>query len=201
MEEFAFSLFGRVTDKLRFTNAGSEKRKNLVLVFCSSSSRIKEWPVENFAELLEKIPLADHQFFLCGSRFDENRAEEIRRIFPRAVNLCGQTTATEILDLIASAKLIISNDSFAVHFAALTLTSCVVILGGGHFGRFLPYPGGQRYRHIAVAYHKMECYGCNWRCTKRSTNEPTVPCITSVHVDQVLKQVHRLLASLPGPNR
>lgn len=199
MEKFSIALFGRVTDNLRLMNAYSEERKKLVLVFCGSSSRVKEWPVENFAELLEKMSIVDHQFFLCGSRFDTDRAEEIKRIFPKAINLCGQTTASEILELIASAKLIISNDSFAVHYAALTLTPCVVILGGGHFGRFLPYPRRRRYRHIAVAYHKMECYGCNWRCTQRSSNEPSVPCITSIHVEQVLKQAHGLLADSKNP--
>ena len=56
-------------------------------------------------------------------------------------DLSGKTSLTELLRLLRSAKLLVSNDSGVVHAAASVNTSAIVILNGSQFGRFLPYPG------------------------------------------------------------
>jgi len=53
--------------------------------------------------------------------------------------LAGKTTIAQLVELIRNASLLIGNDSAAIHMAAATQTPSVCILGGGHYGRFLPY--------------------------------------------------------------
>ena len=82
-----------------------------------------------------------------------------------------------------------------IHIAAAVKTPSVCILGGGHFGRFLPYPKnllGQCEQ--IVVYKKMDCYGCNWNCVYTKRRNEVVPCVQQIDVDMVIKAVHELLS-------
>jgi len=58
----------------------------------------------------------------------------------RVENLCGTTSLTELVDIISKAKLLITNDSSALHIAACLNTQTICLLMGRHYGRFAPYP-------------------------------------------------------------
>ncbi|MDP6447479.1 MAG: hypothetical protein QF805_27025, partial [Pirellulaceae bacterium] len=45
----------------------------------------------------------------------------------------------------------------------------VVIVGGGHFGGFVPYPAEVAPPNARFVFHEMPCYHCFWRCDKRAT--------------------------------
>jgi len=64
----------------------------------------------------------------------------------------------------------------------------VAILGGGHFGRFLPYVViPEKKKHLpAVVFHKMDCFGCEWDCQFVSFGE-LVPGVGRVGVKEVKK--------------
>lgn len=61
--------------------------------------------------------------------------------------------------VIAGASLCIGNDTFTAHAAAALGVPSVTALGGGHFGRFLPYDPAS-----VVATMPLSCQGCHWRC-------------------------------------
>jgi hypothetical protein len=46
-----------------------------------------------------------------------------------------------------------------MHAACAVGTPNAVLLGGGHFGRFMPYDGAT----VAAAL-PLDCFGCDWRC-------------------------------------
>jgi ADP-heptose:LPS heptosyltransferase len=114
---------------------------------------------------------------------------------------CGQTTLPELAGVIANAKLTVTNDTSAAHLAAALCTPAVAILGGGHFGRFLPYPAECKPDNGAlhVACHSMPCYQCNWRCVHARRPDDPGPCITSVTVDAVWAIVERMLEAILEP--
>ena len=95
-----------------------------------------------------------------------------------------------MIEIIRGASLLVANDSASIHIAAATGTRSVCILGGGHFGRFLPYQPEFKVRGdqepIAV-FHPMDCYGCRWRCQYSLGSHEAVPCISGVEVAQVLE--------------
>ena len=69
----------------------------------------------------------------------------------------------------------------------------VVIVGGGHMGCFVPYPDAVAPAHARFVFHRMECYHCFWRCTKRARDGDVFPCVGAVSEDQVWEALQGVL--------
>jgi ADP-heptose:LPS heptosyltransferase len=131
---------------------------------------------------------------LCGSSIERPLCQRIVDIVQGdAVNMAGETSLSELADIISAAHLVITNETSAVHFAAATDTPSVCIVGGGHFGRFVPYPKHLSGRKPIVVNHPMSCYNCNWHCTESPQKNKSVPCIDKVSVEDVLIAVEKAL--------
>ena len=103
-------------------------------------------------------------------------------------NLTGKTSLLELIDLIGNAALVISNETSAIHIAAATKTKAVCILGGGHFGRFSPYPRDMENAPVCV-FEKMPCYHCNWNCIYKTAENEPFPCVSAIALDDVWQVV------------
>lgn len=77
----------------------------------------------------------------------------------RTINLTDGPNLRTTYAVIAGATLCIGNDTFTAHAAAALGVASVTIVGGGHFGRFLPYDPS-----AVVATMPLSCGGCHWRC-------------------------------------
>ena len=131
---------------------------------------------------------------LCGSVLEKSLCQNIvDEVKGDAVNMAGETSLSQLADLISAAHLVVTNETSAVHFAAATSTPSVCIVGGGHFGRFVPYPEHLTGKKPIVVYHPMSCYNCNWNCTERHAKGNSVPCIEKVSVQDVLIAVEKAL--------
>jgi len=152
----------------------------------------KMWPAINFAELAAKINQSTElKIVLCGTQSERSICNQVSELSDvEMINLSGLTTLVQMIEIIRRASLVVANDSAAIHIAAATRTRSVCILGGGHFGRFLPYqPELIESDHplpIAV-FQPMECYGCRWRCRYPLSQHDVVPCISGIDVAQVKK--------------
>jgi ADP-heptose:LPS heptosyltransferase len=74
-------------------------------------------------------------------------------------NLCGRITLRESAELVRRCRLAVGADTGMAHIACAVGTLNVIIAGGGHFGRFLPYS------HLTTAVSlPLDCFGCNWSC-------------------------------------
>ncbi|MHC4745675.1 MAG: glycosyltransferase family 9 protein, partial [Planctomycetota bacterium] len=95
--------------------------------------------MHNWAKLLSMYP--DVPVIICGTEKDKQAAEKIVGLanHPNIHNLCGLTTVRQLAALIAQSRLCISGESAPAHFAAVANRPHVVLIGGGHFGRFMPY--------------------------------------------------------------
>jgi len=67
-------------------------------------------------------------------------------------------------------RLYVGAESAGAHMACALGIPNVVLLGGGHFGRFMPYSP-----LTSAVVLPMDCFGCNWRC-----KYDTAHCIASV---------------------
>ena len=103
-------------------------------------------------------------------------------------NLVGKTNLVETAVLIKNSEFILTNDTFATHMATILKKKSICILGGGHFGRFLPYPKELEKNEVnflpKVIYKKMECFDCNWKC---KYNDIPWRCIKNIGVDDLIK--------------
>jgi len=158
----------------------------------------KTWPIESFAQLAHKIR-AQHglQIVLCGTPNEQPICRQLALICGGDIlDLSGQTTLIQLVEVIRQATLVVTNDSSAVHIAAATATQAICILGGGHYGRFLPYQleTSSAYRNVPIVLNEhMDCYGCRWRCKYLVAPIELVPCVANVSLERVASACANIL--------
>ncbi len=90
----------------------------------------KRWPPSYFAELARALSKGGDAVWLLGSSKDAEIAEDISRLSGgECLNLCGRTTLDQAVELLASARLAITNDSGLMHVAAAVGTPLIAIYG------------------------------------------------------------------------
>ena len=103
-----------------------------VLALCPGAEYgdAKRWPVEHFAQLAEFCLDHDWQVWLFGSSKDAEIAADInRRVSGRCVNLAGQTSLSEAVDLLSLTDTVVSNDSGLMHVAAALDRKLIALYG------------------------------------------------------------------------
>lgn len=169
--------------------------KNYIIISPGSSWNGKSWPTESFIDLINLILIKlDVDIILTGTDSDILLCEKIRNISSvRIKNMAGTTTLNDLIKLVGEAKLVIGNDSAVVHLAAILKIQSVCILGGGHFGRFHPYPENFSPSLPVPVYFKLDCYGCNWHCVIEDSFINAKPCISMISVSNVFSCINQLL--------
>lgn len=110
----------------------SLKTDKLVLAFCPGAEYgpAKRWPAAHFAELARRYIRKGWQVWLFGSQKDFDIAEEINHFSDGlCVNLCGKTSLSEAVDLLACAETVVCNDSGLMHLAAALGRKVVAVYG------------------------------------------------------------------------
>ena len=174
------------------------------VIFPGASTNLKMWPIERFAEIALRLNEATgwkivitggKGELLIGDRF-VNFLEEKKLSY---INLIDKTDLIDLATVIKKAKLLVGNDTSAIHLAAATRTPSVCILGGGHYGRFLPYSvPNQDTNHMffpKVAVHKMKCFQCNWQCRYELING-VWPCIDAISIEDVWLEIETVLKEI-----
>lgn len=190
--EFLSSLFGeqiQLQPPISIPNLKTDRKlpENFLVVAPSASWIKKRWGLPQFLEVATQ--LADQNKWdvrWIGGPSDLQIAEKLSKMgVPSHQILIGSTSLPETAALISQAKLVLTNDSAAAHLAAAARVKSVVVLGGGHFGRFFPYPKEAGPGMPIAVYHPMECFNCNWHCHFRTPKHSPVPCIQSVLANRV----------------
>ncbi len=133
-------LTGPEIDSSRL-KSGLIDSRDYAVIFPGSSSIKKTWNYRNFiviANYLREKYKVD--IVLCGDGHDRLFADKIEKEVINSVNLCGKTTLVELISVLSKSRILISNDTSAVHIAAALKTPVVYILNGILYGRFGPYP-------------------------------------------------------------
>jgi ADP-heptose:LPS heptosyltransferase len=171
--------------------------KDYYVIFPGAGSKARQWPVQNFKELSKRIYMATGWTgIICGGHGEKGLGKKL--IEGNDILLqdwTGQTSLEELIAIISNASLIISNDTSAGHISAAVETPSVCILGGGHFGRFMPYKIEVKTdKPLPVAiFEKDECFDCNWECFKTTSKECAAPCILNVKVNKVWEAVKLII--------
>lgn len=111
-----------------------------VLALCPGAEYgpAKRWPARHFASLAKTISQRGYQVWLLGSNKDHAQAEEIRMLSELPLhNLCGQTSLSEVVDLLSVATHVVTNDSGLMHVAC-ALDRPVIALYGSSSPGFTP---------------------------------------------------------------
>ena len=175
------------------TSSNWAKREYYVL-FPGVGAAIRQWSVESFAEIANRIYEATGlDGILDGAPNEKPLAESIQDLSKAPLEWAG-TRLGELPELLKYAKFVVSSETSAVYIAAAVETPVICVLGGAYFGRFLPYPesAGQKIVLNTVSY-PMSCFGCNADCVYELDKDEPAPCISNISVDVVWQEVEKII--------
>lgn len=167
------------------------------VLFPGASWSGKQWPLSNFLQVAKSLHEATGWVgVVCGGASDVELADTMcSRAAVPLLNWAGRTNLTQLAAVIANAKILLTNDTSATHIAAACGVPAVCVLGGGHYGRFMPYEVEQRDdRPLPRAViSKMACFGCNWQCIYPRQKYEPVKCIQDISVEMVWTEMQKAL--------
>ncbi len=90
--------------------------------------------------------------------FEINQMNLTRAGGRNSANLSGKCTIRQSAAILKRCKLAVGAETGLAHIACAVGTPNVILLGGGHFGRFMPYSP-----ETSAVVNPLECFGCNWQ--------------------------------------
>ena len=127
----------------------------------------KRWPVGHFVEVASQVIDEGRQVWLLGGPADRAVCEEIATalgdVSDGVKNLAGQTSLTEVVDVLAAAAVAVCNDSGLMHVACAVDTPAVALYGSTSPG-FTP-PLHEEARALTLVdldggANRLECQPC-----------------------------------------
>jgi ADP-heptose:LPS heptosyltransferase len=119
------------------------------------------WASGNWIELAMLLNEAGWTLEIFGGSDKRELSCQIISKVPTAINHAGDLTLEETSKRLAACDVYIGNDTGLSHLASLVNKKNIIILGGGTFRRFFPWPGSN---NQTIIYHGLECFDCNWQC-------------------------------------
>jgi heptosyltransferase-2 len=161
-----------------------------VLALCPGAEfgESKRWPAEHYGKVAELRIRQGWQVWLFGSKKDHPVGESIlERLIPglreEAVNLSGDTSLAEAIDLLSCADAVVSNDSGLMHVAAALNRPLVAVYGSTSPG-FTPPLADQ----VEIVRLGLECSPCfdrtcrfgHYNCMRQLEPAPVVEALERV---------------------
>lgn len=156
-----------------------------VLAFCPGAEYgpAKRWPPKHFAELARRYAEDGWQIWIFGSQKDFDIGEEINALCGGiCANLCGKTSLSEAMDLLACADTVICNDSGLMHLAAALGRKLLAIYGSSSPDHTPPLSG------------KAEVVSLNLSCSpcfKRECPLGHTDCLNNLTPEIVWNRAHK----------
>jgi hypothetical protein len=154
-----------------------------VVIAPYSSATVKDWPDSSWCELMQGLSARPAQWELWVGSDQVARARRLAAALARATSagrhvVVRSGSLSELVQAIASSRLVLTVDTLAAHLAAALDVPMVGLVGGGQPGDFAPWSRSARQRWVS---HRLPCYHCGWHCT-RAQND-CVRLITSAEVE------------------
>lgn len=170
-------------------------RESKLIIFNPSAGEIpiRAWPVENYIDLGKRI-LTDPRniIVLMGAEADWATTQQVHLALNQrqCIQLTGQTTFSELMDLFSISDLLITNDGGPAHFASLTSIKNFVF-----FGPETPRLYSPLGKNTQVLYADFLCSPCLTAYNYRNTACQDNKCLQAIPVDDVYDLVNRHLSN------
>ncbi|EGH20201.1 ADP-heptose:LPS heptosyltransferase II, partial [Pseudomonas amygdali pv. mori str. 301020] len=161
-----------------------------VLALCPGAEfgESKRWPAEHYAQVADASIREGWQVWLFGSKKDHPVGESVRQeLIPglreESVNLSGETSLAEAIDLLSCADAVVSNDSGLMHVAAALNRPLVAVYGSTSPGFTPPLADA-----VEVVRLGIECSPC----FERTCRFGHYNCMRLLEPDAVIQALSRL---------
>ncbi|HET9233179.1 MAG TPA: lipopolysaccharide heptosyltransferase II [Candidatus Eisenbacteria bacterium] len=146
----------------------------------------KRWPIASFAELTRRLVQDGFRVVALGSSAERSMGEFLSQA--GAQDLTGRTNLMQSIAVLGRARLLVTNDSGALHLARAAGTSVLAL-----FGSSSPVWTGPEPAEGRVLQHPVPCSPC-FRRECPLTGEDHLRCLRGISVDEVAAAVTRGLA-------
>lgn len=146
-----------------------------IIIHMGSGSTIKEWALNNWTELVDK--LRQETIVMTGhGEKEQAQIAQVKMHHPHVIDLANQLALQEFVTLIASTKRLFSVDTVAGHIAGAFGTPANLLFTGIHpIAQWAPFNS-----HQTIHLHQTPCYPCY-----RTDGCNTMECIQKITPDDV----------------
>lgn len=145
----------------------------------------KMWGVEKYRECVRQLTASGVACLVFGGPKDTEAGDAIvKDLGSLAINLCGKTRLDEVVDLMSTLAVAITNDSGLMHVAA-SVSVPVLVMYGGTSPDYTPPLSSKAVIH----YQNISCSPCFERQCRYGTYE----CMASIPAASVMKQLSNLI--------
>jgi ADP-heptose:LPS heptosyltransferase len=184
--------------KDKLLDGSKPKREYIVINPNASDLRLeRKWGKDNFIQLIDSMlnNYPEFDILLVGSKMEEVYTSEISTSFtsPRIINTAGKTSIDELIEIIANARLMISNDTGPMHIAFCTDTPIICL-----FGPCSPDQYGMN-KNAHVIYKNAYCSPCVHDFEIPPCKGDNI-CMKLISTDDVYQKVGQLLNNTTESN-
>ena len=179
----------RMLEKLQKYCPGITPEKTIIVVNPNGSELLplRRWPMENYIALGKRL-LEDLDVYLVitGSKSERNDAVMISDALQneRCINLAGETTFRELVDLYTISQLLVTNDSGPPNLASMTKIKVLVF-----FGPETPLCYKPLGDNVEALYADFLCSPCVSAYNHRKSACRDNKCLQAITVDEVYGKV------------
>lgn len=171
----------------------NDKKEYITVFPAAGGGRIKEWHIERFAHVLNKIcEQKNYIVYICGTKAETEKCEKLFSMLSvRAKNICGQTNLQQLKEILEKSAFTLANDSGSAHFSIACKTPTAVICGCWEYGRF--YPNNRMSENsvcIIADKNSRSCIPCGK--SKPECDKNTAHCITDIGEEVVLNFIKKI---------
>lgn len=169
------------------TAGGLDPRRGYLVIHPGAGVPVKHWPSHRWALVALAAQRAGLGVVLTGSTAERALVNEVANAVPGALNLAGQTSLDELIELLRGAALVAGPDCGPLHLAVATQTPTVHLFGPSDPLRYGPW--GSPYNHLVLR--------AGWRCPRCGDLSGGRPagcgCMLAITPESVLAAMRRLL--------
>ncbi len=185
----ALSLNISVSDKQFIHGILSENKINcakLIALSPGARSQFKRWSKQSFSQLCKMFIQQGWEVILVGDAADQPICSYIQKdCSGKILDLSGKTTIGQLAALLASAQLLITNDSAVMHLASYLNIPVAAIFGPTDEAKYAPWSE----KNVVI---KKDIF-CR-PCEKAQCRFGTLACLTSINPEDVFNQVNLLMS-------
>ena len=168
----------------------SPEKKFFVSMVPFSSSKTKNWPLNNYLSLARELYVEYGVETLFLGKAEKDQMAQIPEC-DGIINKLNSTSTSEFVDLIGESLVCVGNDSACAHISVATKTPSICLLGGVAGFEFFPYKdcSNRPVPYQIIEYSWPRCSNCNakhklihfFRCESKGIER----CIAKIPYSQV----------------